>query len=394
VNERGDRPPLITLRFATVVASGICYFLSIGVVIPAIPRYVKHRLDGGNLAVGIVVGALFVGAVILRPLAGRIGDRYGRKLLVITGALTVGASMLCYALADSIPTLVGARILTGVGEAAFFVGAATMITDLAPVERRGEAISYWSVAVYSGFAFGPALGEAVQREWGYETLWYVAAGLGFAGALIGSFTREVAREKATGPPGHLLNRKALGPGSVLFAGLIATAAFSAFVPLYADDVGIEDVAIVFVVFGVLVLLIRVLGARIPDALGGARSGTVALLTTAAGMTVMALWGTAAGLMTGVVFFAIGQAFLYPAMLLLALQGTDDSERGSAVGTISSCFDLSQGLGSLVVGAVAALTTYRGTFATGAVCSVLAVLLLWGRVVPRMVARGQFVGEIT
>ena len=389
-----ERPPLITLRFATVVASGICYFLSIGVVIPAIPRYVKHRLDGGSLAVGIVVGALFVGAVILRPLAGRIGDRYGRKLLVITGALTVGASMLCYALANSIPTLVGARILTGVGEAAFFVGAATMITDLAPVERRGEAISYWSVAVYSGFAFGPALGEFVQRTWGYETLWYVAAGLGFAGAIIGSFTREVEREKTTGPPGHLLNRKAIGPGSVLFAGLIATAAFSAFVPLYADDVGIEDVAIVFVVFGVLVLLIRVLGARIPDALGGARSGTVALVTTAFGMTVMALWGTAAGLMSGVVFFAIGQAFLYPAMLLLALQGTDDSERGSAVGTISSCFDLSQGLGSLVVGGVAALTSYRGTFATGAVCSVLAVVLLWGRVVPRMVARGQFANEIT
>jgi predicted MFS family arabinose efflux permease len=301
--------------------------------------------------------------------------------------------MLCYAAANSLPTLIGARIITGVGEAAFFVGAATMITDLAPVERRGEAISYWSVAVYSGFAFGPALGEAVQREWGYETLWYVAAGLGFAGAIIGSFTREVEREKTAEPPGHLLNRKALGPGSVLFAGLIATAAFSAFVPLYADDVGIEDVAIVFVVFGVLVLLIRVIGARIPDALGGARSGTVALTATASGMTVMAIWGTATGLMSGVVLFAIGQAFLYPAMLLLALQGTDDSERGSAVGTISSCFDLSQGLGSLVVGGVAALTSYRGTFAAGAVCSALAVVLLWGRVVPRMVARGQFANEV-
>jgi hypothetical protein len=71
VTARPDRPPLITPRFATVVASGICYFLSIGVVIPAIPRYVKHRLDGGSLAVGIVVGALFVGAVILRPSSGR-----------------------------------------------------------------------------------------------------------------------------------------------------------------------------------------------------------------------------------------------------------------------------------------------------------------------------------
>ena len=70
------------------------------------------------------------------------------------------------------------------------------------------------------------------------------------------------------------------------------------------------------------------------------------------------------------------------------------ERGSAVGTISSCFDLSQGLGSLVVGGVAALSSYRGTFATGAVCSMLAVLLLWGRVVPRMTARARLANEVS
>src|SRR5215510_2892994 len=205
VNARRDqRPPLITLRFATVVVSGICYFLSIGVVIPAIPRYVKHRLDGSSLAVGIVVGALFVGAVILRPVAGRIGDRYGRKLLVIGGAATVGVSMLFYAAANSIPTLVGARILTGVGEAAFFVGAATMITDLAPVERRGEAVSYWSVAVYGGLAFGPALGELVRGHDRYTLAWLVAAGFAFLAALLGLATREV--ERAQHERTELINR--------------------------------------------------------------------------------------------------------------------------------------------------------------------------------------------
>lgn len=379
-----ERPRLVTLRFATVVVSGILYFLAIGVVLPAVPRYVKHKLDGGSMAVGIAVGALFVGAVILRPLAGRFGDRYGRRLLVIGGAAIVGVSMLGYALAGSLPELVAARILTGLGEAAFFVGAATMITDLAPVERRGEAISYWSVAVYSGFAFGPALGETIQQHWGYTTLWFVAAGFGFAAAILGCFTRETEREKHEGPPSPLINRRALGPGAVLFTGLIATAAFSAFVPLYVDDVGINDAAIVFVLFGTLVLLIRILGARIPDALGGVRAGTIALVATAFGMLVMAVWASAAGLLSGTVFFAVGSAFLYPAMLLLALEGTTEQDRGSAVGTISSCFDLSQGLGSLVVGGVAAFAGYRGAFAAGAVGAVIAVFVLWARVMPRLV----------
>ena len=52
------------------------------------------------------------------------------------------------------------------------------------------------------------------------------------------------------------------------------------------------------------------------------------------------------------------------------------------------------LTTLVVGGVAALSSYRGTFATGAVCSLLAVLLLWGRVFPRMAARARFANEVT
>jgi len=386
VTDGRERPRLVTPRFALVVVCGIFYFLSIGVVLPAVPRFVKDELHGGSIAVGIAVGSLFVGAVILRPLAGRIGDRYGRRLLVIAGATTVAVSMLGYALASSLGQLVAARLLTGLGEAAFFVGAATMITDLAPVERRGEAISYWSVAVYCGFAFGPALGETVQHHFGYTTLWLTAAGLGFTSAALGCFTREIEREPNTGPPQPLINRRALGPGGVLFAGLVATAAFSAFVPLYVDDVGINDAAVVFVVFGVLVLLIRVFGARLPDILGGAVAGTVALVATGAGMLVMALWGTAVGLMTGVVIFAVGSAFMYPAMLLLALEGSTEQDRGSAVGTISSCFDLSQGLGSLIVGAVAAFTSYQGAFAAGTVGSVIGVVVLWQRVVPRLARR--------
>lgn len=380
------RPRLVTLRFALVVASGVCYFLALGVVMPNVPRYVKKELGGGSVAVGVAVGVLFVGAVLLRPLAGRIGDRYGRRLLLIGGAVTVAVSMLGYALAADLGQLVAARFVTGLGEAAFFVGAATMITDLAPVERRGEAISYWSVAVYSGFAFGPALGEVVQRQWGYTTLWLVAAGLGAAAAVLGCFTRETERERASGPMGPLIHRRALRPGLVLFSGLIATAAFGAFIPLYAEEVGIEDVAIVFVVFGLLVLAIRVFGARLPDALGGGRAGSIALTATALGMLVMAAWASAPGLMTGVVVFAVGSAFLYPAMLLLALDGAAVTERGAVVGTVSSCFDLSQGVGSLLVGAVAALTSYRGAFATGSVAALVGLVLLW-----RLVERRASVG---
>src|SRR6476619_435170 len=97
-------------------------------LLPVVPLFVKHELLGNNLAVGIVVGAFAVGAVVVRPYAGRIGDRYGRRVLIVGGALIVGVSAVLYHLATIEAVLIGVRVIGGVGEAAFFVGAGTMIT--------------------------------------------------------------------------------------------------------------------------------------------------------------------------------------------------------------------------------------------------------------------------
>jgi MFS family permease len=94
------------------------------------------------------------------------------------------------------------------------------------------------------------------------------------------------------------------------------------------------------------------------------------------MAIMAVWGTTVGLLVGTVFLAAGASLLYPALLLLALGGAPETERASVVGTFSSFFDLSQGLGSLIVGGVAAVTSYQGAFGAGAVFAALGFLGLW------------------
>lgn len=372
----GER--LVTRRFALVVAAGLAYFLALGTVLPVVPQYVDKRLGGGSLEIGIAVGALFVGAVLLRPYVGRLGDRIGRKRLIVFGAAIVAVSVLLYGAVESLGFLVGARVLTGLGEAAFFVGAATMVTDLAPESRRGEAISYWSVAVYGGLAFGPVIGEIALEE-SYTAVWITAFALGALATVLSLFTREVERpttddEDLEKEP--LINRAAIGPGTVLFSGLIALAAFTAFIPLYVDDIGLDSPDVVFLLYGCFVLVVRIFGARIPDRLGGRVAGASALACTTTGMVIMALWGSIAGLLVGTVFLAAGASLLYPALLLLALGGAPETERASVVGTFSSFFDLSQGLGSLIVGGVAAVTSYQGAFGAGAVFAAFGFFGLW------------------
>ena len=372
---------LLTLRFATVVAAGLAYFLSLGMLLPVVPLYVEGPLGGSDLAVGVVVGGFAVGAVLVRPLAGRLGDRRGRKALIIAGGLIVGLTTLAYQPVAAVPALFAVRVLGGIGEAAFFVGAGTMATDLAPEARRGEAISYWSIAVYGGLAFGPWLGEWVLDGDHFDRVWLVSAGLGLLSAAIGACTRETVQrhpDPVGGPapsPSPLLHRASLAPGLVLFLGIVGLAGFVAFVPLYVDEIGLQDSRAVFLLYGCTVLAVRIFGARIPDRFGPLASGSLAMSASAAGLVVIAAVHSPMGLYLGTFVFSLGMSLLYPAMLTLALTGVPERERGSAVGTISSFFDLSQGLGAVILGAAVALAGYRGAFVGAAAMAVLGVVLL-------------------
>jgi MFS family permease len=391
------REPLVTPRFVLIVASGLAYFFALSMLTPVLPLYIKGPLHGNGLSVGVGVGAFAVGAVLLRPYAGKIGDRAGRRWLVIGGALVVSVSIAGYGVIDSLGWLVFARFVTGLGEAAFFVGAATMITDLAPPERRGEALSYWSTAVYGGLAFGPALGELVLGNHRYVATWLVASGLALVAAAVGWTLTETA-VTSLGPgaaaagamsatrvrKAHadatmntaLIHPAAVRPGIVLMLGLIGLAGFSAFVSLYArNELGLSGAGVIFLVYGITILLVRVVGARLPDRLGPIRAGTYALLFGASGLAVMAAVRSVAGLVAGTVIFALGMSLLYPALLVMALSGVPDSERGSVVGTFSSFFDLSQGLGAVLCGTAQQLLGYRAAFATGAVLAAAGCIAL-------------------
>lgn len=370
---------MVTARFVLVTVAGLAYFVALGLVLPVLPRYVKDELHGGNLAVGLAVGAFAVGAVLLRPWAGRLGDAIGRRALIVGGAFVVGVSIASYAVSTNLATLVMSRFMTGVGEAAFFVGAATSIADLAPDERRGEAVSYFSVAVYGGLAFGPVFGELLLGHAHYTHVWFVAAALALTASGLGVLIADSPRERVERGPQPLLHRAAIGPGSVLCLGLIGLAGFTAFLPLYVREIGLSQSRLVFLLYGGLILGVRVVGARLPDILGPLRAGTAALGAGAAGLVTMAAIPNLGGLLAGTVIFASGMSLLFPALLTLALNGQSEHERASVVGTFSTFFDLSQGTGALILGGVAQFAGYRGAFAAGGVLAAVGLVVLRTRV---------------
>jgi MFS family permease len=358
---------MVTGRFLIVTLATFAYFLALGSLLPTMPKYVEDELGGNGFAVGLVVGSFAVSAAVVRPWAGRIGDRFGRRVLLSGGALLVGVTTLAYTQVDAIPALVGLRLITGIGEAAVFVGAATATQDMAPSHRRGEAASYFSVALYSGLALGPALGEHLADTSGYHRVWLVAGGASLLAAVLGLGTPHNPAPNLPKPT-SLLHPAALAPGLVLMLGLIPFTGFAAFLAVYGPDIGLDDTGPVFFAYAGMVLAIRIFGAKLPDRLGWRRASTIALAGVGFGALIVAVWASVAAVWLAAASLGIGMSLLYPALFSAALDGVPEHERSQAVGTFSLFFDLAQGVGAPVLGVVVALTSERGAFAVAALAA--------------------------
>ena len=93
-------------------------------------------------------GVVFSGAAVLfRPLLTWVGNRWGRRTLMVTGSLVAAAAALGLTGVNGAWQILPLRALMGVGEAALFVGAAILVVELSPENRKAEVASYLSVAV-------------------------------------------------------------------------------------------------------------------------------------------------------------------------------------------------------------------------------------------------------
>ena len=374
-----SRPRLVGPVFLLIMLSTFAYFVSVGALVPTLPRFVEGVLGGGDVAVGLAIGVFSLAAVLFRPLVGRVSDERGRRVLMVAGGLIVGVSVIAYLVADSLAVLLPLRFVSGLGEAAFYVGAASVINDLAPDERRGEALSYFSLALFGGLGIGPVIGEGVLGPGGFEAAWVVA---GIAALLAGVLGLPVPDTRPTDiAPAErrkVVHRAGLVPGVVLASNIWGLAGFTTFVPLYALQLGMSGSRLVFLVYSVIVLLIRSIGARIPDQFGARTTVRVALSITAAGFVVMSLWAHPLGLYVGAALFALGHSLVFPALMTMAIGSAPASERGAVVGTFTAFFDLAFGLGAVTLGGVAAAIGYRGLFFTAAVIAIggMSVLLYY------------------
>lgn len=357
---------LFTLAFVLLALCEFAYFTAAGLTIPLTPLFAEGPMGANELWVGITVGSFSVSTVALRPYAGRLSDRRGRRALLIGGALLCAAALAAHAVAPNLAVLIGLRLILGVAEAFFFVAAFAALADIAPPGRAGEALSFNSLALYLGIALGPLLGEWLLDAGGFTLAWIGGAALAvIAGGLALVIGETAPPREVDAAPTPLFHPAALGPGLAIFAGTAAMGGFLAFVALYAPRVGMDGSGAVLLTFGLVVVVSRVAFARLPDRLPATRLIASALGVAAVGMAAAAVVTTGAGLLLGAAVLGVGMALLTPAVFAATLSRVPPAERGSAMATVSVFIDLAFGVGPILVGFVAGIVSISAGFGAAA-----------------------------
>jgi MFS family permease len=367
---------VVTPAFLLIASATFFAFLSIGIVLPVLPRYAEGPLGAGSVGVGIAVGAASVTALLAQPPAGRLGDVRGRRPLLVSGGALMVAGAVGLTAAEHIVPVVALRLLTGVGEALFLIGGISIVNDLAPEHRRGEAISLYTLASYGGLAVGPVLGELTLGDDRWDAVWLLAAAAAATAGALGLRARETKAMAATSEGGSWLpHRLGLLPGLVLGMGLFGFGGFNAFIALYALDVGLEGAGPLFALFAIVVVAVRSFGAKIPDRVGPARTVRLALVALTAGLLTIGLWDAPVGLYAGTLVFSVGQALAFPAVMTLALSRTPADDRGAVAGTVTAFVDVAIAAGAIALGGVADVGGYSAVFVVAATVAAAGLVVL-------------------
>jgi MFS transporter, Spinster family, sphingosine-1-phosphate transporter len=149
-------------------------------VLAAVEDQIQHDFGSTEAQTGLLATAFLISYMCFAPVFGWLADRYSRWTLVGIGVLLWSIASGATGLATSIGMMLAMRVFVGIGEAAYGPAAPTIIADLYPIERRGQVLAWFYIAIPVGSALGYMLGGQVLHlgfTWHYAFFIVVPPGL-------------------------------------------------------------------------------------------------------------------------------------------------------------------------------------------------------------------------
>ena len=204
-----QRKPLI---LASLLLAAFAINLDTTIVNVALPTLVRE-LHASTTQLEWIVDAynLMFAALVLA--AGNLGDRVGRKGVLLAGLAIFGIATIAGGLGDSPGWLIAARAIMGLGAALIFPATLSLLTNVFTERReRARAIGLWGATTGVGIALGPIIGGWLLERDGWQSVFFALAPIAALGLILISLYVPSSRDPAAPPadrPGLVLSTAAM-----------------------------------------------------------------------------------------------------------------------------------------------------------------------------------------
>jgi MFS family permease len=386
--DQGLSPSAARAALVRLCAAGFVAYCSYSICrAPLLPLFARE-LGAGPSLIGFVMGASTLTGVFLKLPAGALSDLFGRRRLLVAGALVFATLPFTYLAVSTLAWLIALRFVHGSATAIFGPVASASLSDIAPAERRGGWLSTYSTAQGTGQAIGPILAGYAIAAGRFDLAFAVSGLIGLGAPLIvstwpGSPTRE-ANPRREGGPGVpvgtptrpswqafkqgvsevVSDRLVLITSAAHAAQFVLNGMLNAFLPLYGLEVlnlSGSELGWLFGLQTVTTLMVRPVIGVLSDRVG--RRTVIVTGLTICSLAVFSL--SAAGNLTTVVAvvltYAAGVAITTAATSAYITDITRRARYGAAHGVFGTIYDIGDALGPIAAGALVAGVGYSRMF---------------------------------
>jgi MFS family permease len=344
--------PLYTKNLLVLLSSITLFFSSFYLLFPTLPLYVNH-IGGTKGEVGIIVGIFTLSSVLFRPVAGKIADNSGRKLVLLMGGLIFLISPLFYAMAHTVAALLLVRIFHGLGIAAFATAAIAMIADISPPHRRGEAFGVFGMATALALSISPAVGTWLLDAYSFTEVFLMEAIMAGSALFFGFMVEETHEDKKVVIKSSI--KGAILPSTIILLCTVTYGSIVAFLPFFAQN--ISNYGFFYTFYALSSILIRIPIGRISDKVGRHTIIIPGLIILSASLFLLSQSQVLVLLICSGVLYGIGFNSVYPVLTALLVDRVPEEVRARGLSLFTASFDLGITMGSFVFGLMPLIWIY-------------------------------------
>ena len=226
--------------FTTIFIANACMNLSQQMMNSLVSKYADY-LGAAATVVGIVASIYSVTALIFKILSGPVIDTYNRRFVLSGTMLIMAVSFFGYGISGNVPTLIGLRLLQGVGQAFTSTCCLALAADTLPKEKFGSGIGVFSMAQAASQAIGPTIALALVGVMGYQGTFMIGCGIMVFAAFLATRVKVpyVKGKKLKISGKSIVAKEAIMPAFIIFLMSLTYFVINSFLIVDAGKRGVE-----------------------------------------------------------------------------------------------------------------------------------------------------------